>query len=118
MARNGYSGLQEGPQSGWLGYYSLDKQGRMDDVNLEELIAANADDGLVWTDPTVRCYIYKVWNHVMLVSFYLHRLTRLCADTWATRPDRAASPSPTASRTCCRGASALVWGWDLLLFHN
>ena len=56
MAKNGYSDLHEGPQSGWLGYYSLDKQGRMDNVNLEELIAANADDGLVWTDPTVRCY--------------------------------------------------------------
>ena len=69
MARNGYSGLQEGPQSGWLGYYSLDKQGRMDNVNLEELIAANADDGLVWTDPTVRCYIYKVWNHVIIILF-------------------------------------------------
>ena len=55
MAKNGYSDLQEGPQSGWLGYYSLDKQGRMDNVNLEELIAANAADGLVWTDPTVRC---------------------------------------------------------------
>ena len=118
MAKNGYSDLHEGPQSGWLGYYSLDKQGRMDNVNLEELIAANADDGLVWTDPTVRCQDTRFDIMLLLLSSYLHRLTQLCADTWATRPGPVASPSPTASRTCWRGANALGGGWDLLLFRN
>ena len=53
LATNGYSSLTEGPEAGWLGYYSLDKQGRMDEVSLESLIAENADTGLVWTDNQV-----------------------------------------------------------------
>ena len=53
MATNGYSSLTAGPEAGWLGYYSLDKQGRMDGVSLESLIAENADSGLVWTDNQV-----------------------------------------------------------------
>ena len=53
LARNGYSSLTEGPEAGWLGYYSLDKQSRMAGVSLESLIAENADSGLVWTDNQV-----------------------------------------------------------------
>ena len=53
MATNGYSSLSAGPEAGWLGFYSLDKQGRMDGVSLDSLIAENADSGLVWTDPEV-----------------------------------------------------------------
>ena len=57
MARNGYSSLTAGPEQGWLGYYSLDKQGKMDGVSLESLIADNSEAGLVWTDPEVDPYI-------------------------------------------------------------
>ena len=39
MATNGYSSLSAGPEAGWLGFYSLDKQGRMDGVSLDSLIA-------------------------------------------------------------------------------
>ena len=53
MATNGYSSLSAGPEAGWLGFYSLNKQGRMDGVSLASLIAENADTGLVWTDPEV-----------------------------------------------------------------
>ena len=53
MARNGYSSLTAGPEAGWLGYYSLNKQGRMAGVSLESLIAENSDSGLVWTDNQV-----------------------------------------------------------------
>ena len=53
MATNGYSSLSAGPEAGWLGFYSLNKQGRMDGVSLDFLIAENADTGLVWTDPEV-----------------------------------------------------------------
>ena len=53
LATNGYSSLTEGPEAGWLGYYSLNKQGRMDGVSLDSLISENADSGLVWTDPQV-----------------------------------------------------------------
>ena len=53
LATNGYDSLTEGPEAGWLGYYSLNKQGRMDGVSLESLIAENADFGLVWTDNKV-----------------------------------------------------------------
>ena len=57
MATNGYSSLSAGPEAGWLGYYSLNKQGRMAGVSLESLIAENADTGLVWTDPEADAYI-------------------------------------------------------------
>ena len=57
MAGNGYSSLTAGPEAGWLGYYSLDKQGRMAGVSLESLIAEKADTGLVWTDPQADPYI-------------------------------------------------------------
>ena len=53
MATNGYSSLSAGPEAGWLGFYSLNKQGRMEGVSLDSLIAENADSGLVWTDPEV-----------------------------------------------------------------
>ena len=54
MATNGYSGLTEGPEEGWLGYYSLDNQGKMDGESLASLIEQTGDSGLVWTDSTVR----------------------------------------------------------------
>ena len=57
MASNGYSSLTAGPEAGWLGYYSLNKQGRMAGVSLESLIAEHADSGLVWTDPQADPYI-------------------------------------------------------------
>ena len=54
MQKNGYSDLTEGPEAGWLGYYSLDKQGRMAGASLGDLITAAGAEGLVWTDPQVR----------------------------------------------------------------
>ena len=57
MAKNGYSSLTAGPEAGWLGFYSLDKQGRMAGVSLESLISEKADTGLVWTDPQTDPYI-------------------------------------------------------------
>ena len=50
MASNGYSSLTAGPEAGWLGYYSLNKQGKLAEVSLEALIAQNSEAGLVWTD--------------------------------------------------------------------
>ena len=57
MATNGYSSLTEGPEAGWLGFYSLNKQGKMDGVSLASLIEQHAEDGLVWTDPEADPYI-------------------------------------------------------------
>ena len=58
MASNGYSSLTPGPEAGWLGYYSLNKQGKMaPGVSLESLIAENSQAGLVWTDPEADPYI-------------------------------------------------------------
>ena len=54
MATNGYDSLSEGPEEGWLGWYSLNKQGKMEEESLANLIEQNRDTGLVWTDPTVR----------------------------------------------------------------
>ena len=68
MATNGYTSLrrgpgpgaswftdlEEGPQAGWLGHYSLDKAGRLAAGDtLESLIAAAGEAGLVWTDKQV-----------------------------------------------------------------
>ena len=64
MATNGYTSLrqgpgwftdlEEGPQAGWLGHYSLDKAGRLEGGDtLESLIAAAGEAGLVWTDDKV-----------------------------------------------------------------
>ena len=64
MATNGYSSLTEGPEAGWLGFYSLNKQGRMAEVSLESLIAENTEDGLVWTDPQADPYICGHRGHV------------------------------------------------------
>ena len=47
------------------GYSSLDKQGRMDGVSLESLIAENADSGLVWTDPQTDPYICGHSGHFL-----------------------------------------------------
>merc|ERR1711874_58763 len=63
MATNGYSSLSAGPEAGWLGFYSLNKQGRMDGVSLDSLIAENADTGLVWTDPETDPYICGHTGH-------------------------------------------------------
>ena len=57
MASNGYSSLTPGPEAGWLGYYSLNKQGKLAGVSLEALIAQNSEAGLVWTDPEADTYI-------------------------------------------------------------
>ena len=57
MASNGYSSLTPGPEAGWLGYYSLNKQGKLTDTSLEALIAQNSEAGLVWTDPEADTYI-------------------------------------------------------------
>ena len=57
MATNGYSSLTEGPEAGWLGFYSLTKQGKLAEVSLSSLIAQNTEDGLVWTDPEADPYI-------------------------------------------------------------
>ena len=54
MATNGYDSLSEGPEEGWLGWYSLYKQGKLEGESLASLIEQNKDSGLVWTDPTVR----------------------------------------------------------------
>ena len=54
MATNGYDSLTDGPEEGWLGYYSLDQQGKMEGASLKTMIEENAEAGLVWTDPTVR----------------------------------------------------------------
>ena len=57
MATNGYSSLTEGPEAGWLGFYSLNKQGKLAGTSLASLIAEKADTGLVWTDPEADAYI-------------------------------------------------------------
>ena len=54
MASNGAEELTDGPEEGWLGWYSLAKQGRLERESLASLIEQNKDTGLVWTDPTVR----------------------------------------------------------------
>ena len=56
MATNGYDSLTDGPEEGWLGYYSLDQQGKMEGASLKTMIEENAETGLVWTDPTVRSF--------------------------------------------------------------
>ena len=56
MATNGYDSLTDGPEEGWLGYYSLDQQGKMEGTSLKTMIEENAETGLVWTDPTVRSF--------------------------------------------------------------
>ena len=66
MATNGYSSssLTAGPEAGWLGFYSLNKQGRLAGLSLESLIAEKADTGLVWTDPQADVYICGHLGHV------------------------------------------------------
>ena len=56
MSTNGYDSLTDGPEEGWLGYYSLDQQGKMEGASLKTMIEENAEAGLVWTDPTVRSF--------------------------------------------------------------
>ena len=41
MASNGYTTLTEGPEAGWLGFYSLNKQGKLAGTSLASLIAGN-----------------------------------------------------------------------------
>ena len=53
MASNGYTDLTEGPFSGWFGYYSLQKQGRLD---LDQLVVEMVNGGIIWTDPLVSRY--------------------------------------------------------------
>ena len=54
MATNGATDLEAGPEAGWLGYYSLDKAGRLGGgESLEALITQAGDTGLIWTDPEV-----------------------------------------------------------------
>ena len=54
MASNGAEEMTDGPEEGWLGWYSLSKQGRLEGESLASLIEQNKDSGLVWTDPKVR----------------------------------------------------------------
>ena len=60
MQRNGYTDLTAGPVSGWLGYYSLMKQGKQQ--LLEQDIP---DDGLVFTDPDTDPYICGHRGHFL-----------------------------------------------------
>ena len=53
MATNGYTDLKEGPKAGWFGYYSLQKQGRLD---LDQLVVEMVNGGIIWTDPLVSRY--------------------------------------------------------------
>ena len=62
MATNGYDSLTDGPEEGWLGYYSLDQQGKMEGASLKTMIEENAETGLVWTDPTVRSRSQKTFD--------------------------------------------------------
>ena len=52
MTANGYSGeeLEDGPENGWLGHYSLSQQG-LEIADFEAYIAENAP--VTFTDPTV-----------------------------------------------------------------
>ena len=65
MATNGYSSLTAGPEAGWLGYYSLNKQGKLAGTSLASLIAEKADTGLVWTDPEADPYICGHRGHFL-----------------------------------------------------
>ena len=53
MTSNGYqdAGIKDGPQSGWLGYYSLKKQNKQPDGDFEAYIKAKKP--LRFTDPKV-----------------------------------------------------------------
>ena len=66
MQKNGYSDLTEGPEAGWLGYYSLDKQGRMAGASLGDLITAAGAEGLVWTDPQVHTAKHATTTTILL----------------------------------------------------
>ena len=104
MATNGYTSLrqpgpgwftdlEEGPQAGWLGHYSLDKAGRLAaGVTLESLIAGAGEAGLVWTDD-------KVDDRRKLLSIFpilFYRLTQPSAAIKAIIQPLVHSLSPTA----------------------
>lgn len=76
MTANGYNmeDLVDGPQNGWLGYYSLDQQGVVM-ADFETYIAENSP--VTFTDPTVRTF------HLKLINIY-SRLTPTSVDTRAT----------------------------------
>ena len=65
MGINGYSDeeLVDGPQNGWMGYYSLSQQGiEIDDF--EAYIDANSP--VTFTDPTVS-FIYRQRSHLYIM---------------------------------------------------
>ena len=68
MTSNGYTSeeLVDGPQNGWIGYYSLTKQG-VEIPDFEAFIADNAP--VTFTDPMVRKHnIRPVTNLVLFPS--------------------------------------------------
>ena len=115
MQKNGYSDLTEGPEAGWLGYYSLDKQGRMAGASLGDLITAAGAEGLVWTDPQVQPHLNV---QLQIPSSLLSRLTPQCAATMATTAPPAATPSPSVSPATERARLAKVQEWGLSLCHE
>ena len=112
MQKNGYSDLTEGPEAGWLGYYSLDKQGRMAGASLGDLITAAGAEGLVWTDPQVQPQLNM---QLQLPSSLLPRLTPQCAATMATSRPPVATPFPSVSTATERARLVKVQGWGLPL---
>ena len=112
MQKNGYSDLTEGPEAGWLGYYSLDKQGRMAGASLGDLITAAGAEGLVWTDPQVQPQLNL---QLQVPSSLLPRLTPQCAATMATSRPPVATPSPSVSTATERARLVKVQGWGLPL---
>ena len=72
MGINGYSNeeLVDGPQNGWMGYYSLSQQGiEIDDF--EAYIDANSP--VTFTDPTVS-FILKQSYLLFLIRFLIQRI--------------------------------------------
>lgn len=61
MIANGYAAdeLEDGPQNGWIGHYSLTKQG-VEISDFESFIAENAP--VTFTDPTVDPYLCGHWG--------------------------------------------------------
>ena len=64
MTTNGNTGLTEGPQSSWLGHYSLTQQG----VNVGDFETYIADNSPVtFTDPTVN--LGWTDTHIIITTF-------------------------------------------------
>ena len=111
MATNGYTSLrpgagpgpgwftdlEEGPQAGWLGHYSLDKAGRLEGgVTLESLIAGAGEAGLVWTDDKVDDKRKLDLQSILDRDILFYRLTQPSVDIKAIIQPLVLSLSPTA----------------------